>query len=191
VPQPHPERLGEPFATLPLNRSLVRTAVFTKCLSMFGDIGKEFVELTSPKFARIVAYAIGLTAIFLLGGQVLYVLNQLLDAVEGASPRAALQRLAITAVFTTVALYISKRLLDRWRRDAVLKIEKAGAAALEATTASRNKAREYKEVADRAWKEAEEAGVRMRTVLKGLREKGLLDDEEGLLDDKWPLGPPR
>lgn len=153
---------------------------------MFGNIGKEFVELTSRKVARIVAYAIGLTAIFLLGGQILYAFNQVLDAVEGASPRAALQRLGLTVVLATVALYIGKRLLERWSRRAVREVEEAGAAALEATTTNRNEARRYKEAGDRAWKETEEAGVMMRTVLKGLRGKGLLDDEEGLLDDKWP-----
>lgn len=174
---------------------------------MFGNIGKDFVELTSRKFARIVAYAIGLTAILLLCGQVLYVFNQVLDAVEGASPRATVQGLALTAALTTVVLYICKHLIARWGRRAVLEVEEAGAAAMESTTALQDQVSEYMEAATRAWNEVEEAGARadakqeratelleqvreraviVRTALQRLREKGLLDDKEESLDDTWP-----
>lgn len=141
---------------------------------MFGNIGKEFVELTGRPFARVVAYAAGLGVIVLFFGQLLYLFNQLLDAVEGADPRAALQSIALSTALTVVSLFIFHRLINRWNRRGVEAIEQVRdrvrtqrarvKSLLDLVETRYSELDEYRKAGDRARKESEEVLARAEEV---------------------------
>lgn len=97
---------------------------------MLGNIGKDYVRLTGEPFAKIVAYALGLGAIFWFLGELLGFFNELQTAVRGADVRAALQRLLFTAAFTAAALFVASQYLKRVRLRAVQEVREAGEKAL-------------------------------------------------------------
>ena len=101
---------------------------------MIGNIGKDYIKLTGEKFARIVAYALGLGCIFWFLRELLGFFNALQTAIQGADLRAALRDLLISTAFVSAVLAITLRCI-RWyigrlRLQAVQEIEEAGEEAI-------------------------------------------------------------
>ena len=138
---------------------------------MIENIGKDYIKLTGEKFARIVAYALGLGAIFWFLGELLGFFNELQTAVRGADVRAALQKLLFTVAFSAAALFVAswyiRRVGRKTRLREVLAIKEAGEEViarqkevrdlLEMVSEKSDRAQEYMERAERALKAAGEA----------------------------------